>query len=396
MNGRQRIERARRPTAARPCASCVRKRSFSGVRGTDQADRDRRRRLGAAVAGGLLHLAQLAPQPQLVAGAVEDQHAVAGARGSPRGTRESPLRRPRRSAGSLRGRSSKSASAHGVRWRCASRWSAMRYEPRRRAVRRTCGGERLRRRCGGDLRLLQPVLHQRPQILEDVSSRSASSAIRGSSRSRSITWLLPLVVHLQSFRNPEQPRETALSRALGRELVLDLDERLRRRPPARGRSSCRSDGSTCGSAPGRRGSAARASSATCGSGRSGSTRVALLLQIALAALRAARAGRSSSRRDTRRRRSPPLLSMDARLRPQRGRRAPDCGVSLSSASSSSHDVVREIVELEPEVALRLGAEHLVELADLAGFGIDLEELVAEQAAAARRASCRAAPASSAP
>ena len=42
----------------------------------------------------------------------------------------------------------------------------------------------------------------------------------------------------------------------------------------------------------------------------------------------------------------------------------------SSSSRSRADVVREIVELQPEVALGLGAEDFVELADLAGFRID--------------------------
>ena len=59
-------------------------------------------------------------------------------------------------------------------------------------------------------------------------------------------------------------------------------------------------------------------------------------------------------------------------------------------------VVREVVELHPELPLGLGPEHLVELADLPVLRIDLEELVAEQRPQLRRIADRAGPASSAP
>ena len=42
------------------------------------------------------------------------------------------------------------------------------------------------------------------------------------------------------------------------------------------------------------------------------------------------------------------------------------------------DVVRQIVELQPEILLGIGTENLVELAHLPGGGVFLEELVAEK------------------
>ena len=48
------------------------------------------------------------------------------------------------------------------------------------------------------------------------------------------------------------------------------------------------------------------------------------------------------------------------------------------------DVVRKVVELEPEVAFGIDAENLVKLTNLAGRRIDLVELVAEHGPELRR------------
>ena len=60
------------------------------------------------------------------------------------------------------------------------------------------------------------------------------------------------------------------------------------------------------------------------------------------------------------------------------------------------DVVRQIVELQPEFLLGVGTEDLVELTHLAGGRVVLEELVAEQRLQLRRMKLAIAPASSAP
>ncbi len=52
-------------------------------------------------------------------------------------------------------------------------------------------------------------------------------------------------------------------------------------------------------------------------------------------------------------------------------------VTLEHLEQTGH-VVREIVELEPEIPLCLGPEDLVQLAHPAGFRIHFEELVPEQ------------------
>ncbi len=58
------------------------------------------------------------------------------------------------------------------------------------------------------------------------------------------------------------------------------------------------------------------------------------------------------------------------------------GAAAASSPSMTLDqrahLVRQIVELDPELTLRIGAEDFIQLADASGLRIDAEELVAEE------------------
>ena len=258
--------------------------------------------------------------------------------------------------------------------------------------------------------LLQPVLHHRPQIFEKRLEQIGVFRDPGIQTHPFDELLLPFVVDLQAGRHPEQARKAALRGSERGQLVLNLDHRLR---------AAFGDKAVVPANRMNRHPAAREVLANRRLGFADDVRqrpirqhgVALLLQIApdgfaLFAEVARGFGQKHGllfgcrgRAPGRARRRPGGLGAEAGGRGvgrRRRSRRPAVSPGPFDRFQQLDDVVRQIVELDPEVAVRLGPKISSSSRTLPGFRIDLEELVADERAQLRRRACRAAPASSAP